>query len=367
MESLTDSINSGVYSTYFKSLPTNNIWSTAHEATFGDYMTMKEGDKVFFFHKRKLYGIGELVTVQVDCKLLNFPKSDLLEDESYSHLKESMIINNSKKNLNNRMLCTFKASPLFFKDGVDMDEVLSSNPENFKMLRAFWKLSFIKLDDIETKSLFDIVLKNNESNLKQQNNLFKNKSYLHERVQKIVDSRYQVSSSNILSEYANKDGSIRHEMAIELGTLEYISNQKTNIFGTWDYLSHQVIASPFKPIDYMDKMDIFGYRYIENYTTISKFLVVEIKKDFAGEDELNQLMKYVDWINQEYSFGDYNMIEAFLIANSFPKDIEEIKKQIAIRNYTKSRRPPISSEWANLRLIKYNFNSLTNTLEFEEI
>lgn len=37
----------------------------------------------------------------------------------------------------------------------------------------------------------------------------------------------------------------------------YISSKEDNgtPFGTWDYVSHQVAASPFKPIDYMDKND----------------------------------------------------------------------------------------------------------------
>src|SRR5699024_11229780 len=111
--------------------------------------------------------------------------------------------------------------------------------------------------------------------------------------------------------YANPNGSLRHEMAIELGILDLITNNNS-VFGKWDYLSHQVIASPFKPIDYMDKMDIYGYRYIHNFDTISKYLIIEIKKDTANTNDLNQLMKYVDWVNQEESFGDYNMIEAFL-------------------------------------------------------
>lgn len=28
-------------------------------------------------------------------------------------------------------------------------------------------------------------------------------------------------------------------------------------------------------------------------------------------------MKYVDWVNREYSYGDYNMIEAFIVAKDF--------------------------------------------------
>ena len=39
-----------------------------------------------------------------------------------------------------------------------MDEVLSSAPEKFKILRVFWKLSFIKFSDTENQAFKDIIL-----------------------------------------------------------------------------------------------------------------------------------------------------------------------------------------------------------------
>src|SRR5690606_12031157 len=124
-------------------------WGIHHEGTFADYLTMNEGDNIYFFHQRKIYGIGELVNVKGDCKFLNFPQADLPIDYEYTTLSDKMILNGSEENKKNRMLCTFKGSPYFFSQGVDMDEVLASNPESFKMLRAFWKLSFIKIDHQE--------------------------------------------------------------------------------------------------------------------------------------------------------------------------------------------------------------------------
>ncbi|WP_400246667.1 hypothetical protein AB3U99_07445 [Niallia sp. JL1B1071] len=46
-----------------------------------------------------------------------------------------------------------------------MDDVLASNPDKFRILRAFWKVSFIKIDDEENKALRDIILKRNEEHL----------------------------------------------------------------------------------------------------------------------------------------------------------------------------------------------------------
>lgn len=366
-QALETSIIDGVYSTILKSIPSNNLWNAAHEGTFADYLTMKEGDNVYFFIDRKIYGIGKLVNRDGDCKFLNFPKADIPKSFDYKSIKDLMIMNKSIENTKNRMICTFRGSPYFFRNGVDMDEVLSSNPEKFKMLRAFWKLSFIKVDDEENKALIDIILKNNEASLDDSESLFQENDLTHKRISNIISEEYKVSSENILQAASGKSDEIRHEMAVEAAILDYLTNKEAVIFGEWDYISHQVIASPFKPIDYMDKMDIFGYRYIPGFKTISKYLIIEIKKGNATPEDINQVMKYVDWVNQEYSFGDYDMIEAFLVAYDFSDQVIDTKNTVAKRNFIKSRRPVNSREWKNLRLIKYSYNKTEKTLDFIEV
>ncbi|WPK12644.1 hypothetical protein R6U77_02795 [Lysinibacillus louembei] len=178
-----------------------------------------------------------------------------------------MILNKSAFNLRNRFICTFKQSPHFFLNGVDMDDVLASDFKAFKMLRVLWKLSFIKIDDVENKALFDYILKANEQELIQMQNIFCSDNVLHARIKNIYTSEYKATSQNIISLVGNGD-SLRHEMAIEAAVIDYISNCEDGIFGKWDYISHQVVASPFKPVDYMDKMDVFGYIYLIHYIKI---------------------------------------------------------------------------------------------------
>lgn len=359
MESLNYSIQNGVYSTIIKKIPKNNIWSAPFEGTFADYITMQKGDNIFFFHKRKIYGIGELININDDCKYLNFPGSDLPYEYKLKNKKEKMILNKNKEDLKKRVICTFKSSPYFFGKGVDMDEVLSSNPSKFKMLRAFWKTSFIKIDDEENQALIDVMLKNNEKNIQQKTNVYSHKYTIHNRIRSLVTSdkkeKYNVISDHLMNEVVLADGGIRHEMALEAGVLDYMINKKGDTFGFWDYLSRQVIASPFKPIDYMDRMDIFGYKYIPGFKTVSRYLVIELKKGAALEEDINQVMKYVDWVNQEYSYGDYNMIEAYLIAYSFPDKVVKQKEKAAIRTFVKGTRPAESLEWKNLKLVQYRF------------
>jgi hypothetical protein len=364
-KALVNSIKNGVYSTNL-TIPSNEIWKIPHEGTFADYLSMQEGDNVYFFIDRKIYGIGELVNVGFDCKYLNFPKADYPIQVVFKEVKDSMLMKLDKSSINNRCICTFKPSPNFFKQGIDMDDVLSSKPGSFRMLRAFWKLSFLKIDDEENKALKDTILKTNEEFINSKRHNFKIDSNLHKHIRETINSKYKLNSDNILSLCSNNDF-IKHEMALEAGIIDFLSNNKNSIFGAWDYLSHQVIASPFKPIDYMDKMDIFGYKFIQNFDTISKFLLIEIKKDKANVEAIDQIMKYVDWVNQEYSFGDYSMINAFVVAYNFPEEVVEYRNKVCKRNYIKGRRPAVSDEWSNVRLISYSFDNNEKKLKFKEI
>ncbi|SHF14267.1 hypothetical protein [Clostridium fallax] len=240
------------------------------------------------------------------------------------------------------------------------------------MLRAFWKISFLKIDDEENKALKDIILKRNENflsdNADNTDIFFSFDSTYHNNIKNKLNKNYILDTKKILYYSSNKN-IIYHEMAIEAAVICQISNKVKNtidILDCCDYISHQVIASPFKPIDYMDKMDIFGYKYIPNfYGTISKYLVIELKKGAAKIQDIEQTLKYVDWINQQYSFGDYSMINAFLIANEFDKSIIEEKNKLAKRNFITKSHPITSSIWTNLKLIKYTFNRETKLLELK--
>ena len=223
-----------------------------------------------------------------------------------------------------------------------------------------------KIDDEENKALRDIILKRNEDILITHEKFIKLKKIQSPQIKTKVNKEYTITSKNLLSLCSN-DKFIKHEMAIEAGIVDVISQGLDSPFGKWDYVSRQVIASPFKPIDYMDRMDVFGYRYIRGYDTISKYLIIEIKKDSCTMDAIDQVMKYVDWINQEYSYGDYPMINAFLVCYDFPKEVIEYRNKVCKRNYIKGRRPAISDEWSNVKLIKYEFDSSAKTLNLKEV
>ncbi len=368
VDALEKYISNGVYSTKL-SQPRNNQWGIHHEATCADYATMKAGDNVYFFIDRKIYGIGELVNINGDCKFLNFPEANKPQKYDYDEVRDRLLWDEGEYSNTQRWLCVFKPSPYFFREGIDMDDVLSSNPTMFRMLRAFWKVSFIKIDDDENQALIDIILRNNKSwlNNPPAGKIFmSNYAKYHQLLEQKIAQAYHFNCYDILLSCA--DGKkLKHEMALELGILYQLAIKEPHtieVFGEWDYLSHQVIASPFKPIDYMDKMDIFGYSYIKGFgKTKSEYLIIENKKDLATIEDVEQLMKYVDWVKDEYTHGDYSMIKAFLVAYDFSSDAINNWKNISERRYITGRRPARSKVWSSLRLVKYEFDPIAKMIK----
>ena len=361
IDSLTYCVKTGTYSTNLGT-PKGN-WMTYHEGTFADYLSMKPGDSIYFFIKRKIYGIGKLIEIHSECRFLNYIGADRPVDYSKKNYKklEPLL---DEGTANNRCLCVFEPSPLFFLNGVDMDDALNSNPDRFRMLRAMWKVSFIKVDDDENQALMDIILKRNEEDLLLNKNAYPFSKVLHNQIRDKNTEQYKLTADNILMSCA-KGSKINHEMAIEAALCEILSGDNSTPMGKWDYISHQVVASPFKAIDYMDKMDIFGYRYIPGYRTKSRYLVVEIKKDEATDDVIGQIMKYVDWIQGEYAYGDYSMIEAYVVASGFSDSVRRKKDRECVRYYTKGCRPAISCIWSSVKLIQYEF--IDNKLRLREV
>ncbi|MHC9540284.1 MAG: hypothetical protein AB9903_12270 [Vulcanimicrobiota bacterium] len=373
IDSLSLYAKNGIYATKI-SPPSNGAWKTHHEATFADYITMQPGDNIYFFIKRKIYGIGELVAVGTDCKYLNHPKAINTEEFSYSDIESLLLWDEGDVSKNQPWICLFKPSPHFFMRGIDMDDMLSSNPQAFRILPAFWKVSFIKFDNDENQAFRSALLKLNEQVISDPTpgmNIYEARwQKQHKAVlAKVKKTNYCLNPKHFLDHCA-EDRLLRHEMAIELAILFQLSSEDhrtIDIFGKWDYLSHQVVASPFKPVDYMDRMDIFGYSFITGYEpTKARFLIVEIKKGEARAEDIEQLMNYVDWVKDEYCFGDYSMIRGFLVASSFNIAAIRDKSEIASRRFIVGRRPAVSREWSELVLVEYNYNHDLGRLDFTQ-
>jgi hypothetical protein len=361
-ERLERVVSAGVYGAVLP--PPASRWREGQEGTFADYATATEGDSIFFFSRRKLYGIGKLTNVGPDCKYCNFPGASDPQPYRYEQVKHMLLWDEGPGSENIRWICTFTPGPSFFENGVDIDDALSYRPHAFRALRAMDNVTFGRIDDEEEQALKDVLLRANQGSTIT---FPANHDATHGRIAAMVSDNYRLDPGPVMAACADPQGRLTHEMALEAGLLFQLAardGHTSETFGDWDYLTHQLLASPFKPLKWADRIDIFGYRYMEGFRpTISRYLVAELKGASAGPDDVAQLAKYVDWVREEYTGGDYGPIEAYLVAHGF-RDATVEAAQTTRRMYVVGRRPAQQREWCAIRLVKYRFSPSTQRLRF---
>ena len=372
--SLFESIRRGSYSTLM-----NPTWNDTVASTLGDYVTMRPGDSVFFFSKRTIYGIGEIVELTAHTVAIeNYEGASLKPKVEYAFISLNSVIDDPIVTTESgervkRWIIAFKPSPLFFAAGIDMDDLLTSEPKAFRSLRVFERRSFIKLDDEEEAAFKAAILRRNIKALYNPDS----ESIIecdHKKTLEMIRRRIRSRNASLdipglLSSSRKQNGALTSEMLLEVGLLHQLSshNMETEaIFGSWDYLSHQVAASPMKPIRWMDRIDVFAFRYIKGHVPIvESYGIVELKKDTVTGNDIQQVMKYVDWVNREYGTGDYSLIEAFLVGRDFDETSMREYAGTAERKYTIGR-PARSEKWRNLKFVRYCVDE-SGIISFSEV
>lgn len=349
VEAIRRCAESGVYSTCVRGLS-----PAPFEGTLTDYLTMKPGDNIYFFCKRRYCGVGELISVGQDCKYCNYPRASALRAASYTDVRDDLLVDFGEQSPQYRWICTFKGSPYFFEEGIDTDEILTYKPNTFKMLRAFWKISFIKLSDEENASLKELFLLRRQNETTTQTGIFPEINATHMSIAGRDLANHIIRPDDMLRTCTEGD-KVKHEMALEAAVAYDFSKGYVTDTGVWDYVSHQVIASPFKPIDYMDKIDVFAMKYLHGTKVPCRYMVAELKKDQADNATIDQVLKYVDWVCSEYAYSDYELIEACIIAYSYAENIDEYFREVVQRYYTLGSHPVRNKQWNALKLLKYTY------------
>ena len=252
-----------------------------------------------------------------------------------------------------------------------MDDVLRYRPQAFKMLRAFEGLSFIKIDDEENRALREFISLANECSYDNiDENIFTFNNGIHSRLSTENLTAFTMDINKVLSDTENVEY-VLSEMLIEDALLQSLSTGTTTVMGRWDHLTHQLIASPFKPLQYIDKIDIFGYRFSQHYQDepklITKYLLVEMKKGTINRAALEQTMQYVDWICSEYASGDYSKIEAFVVGEHAVRNIGDAIADICQRSYIAETHPAKPGKWSNLKVVRYFIEDGAVKFEIHEI
>lgn len=335
-----------------------------------DYLTMKEGDNIYFFANKKIYGVGVLFNPEGvgSCYISNYPSACNF-NETEIPIEETALYSQQPEY---RWVCFFKpegSKDCFFENGVAMDDVLQYKPQSFRMLRSMQGVSFIKIDDEENLALKEFIYLKNSTSL--SSNIKYDSLEQSRRISAIERfNAYQVGLSSINKNHIDSSGDMDLEILVEANVIEKLKHEG------WDYVSHQVIASPFKPVKWMKRMDVFAYKYLSSYPDspkpIEKYLVIEIKKGQGNAETILQVMHYVDWICKEYANGDYGRISAQLICKNYtgylkadkikekrPELAEAIKRQYIIQT------EPLQSEmWNDLKLITYSGDQSTGDITY---
>jgi len=121
----------GAYSTILhRKGYTRKGWGTAGEATIADYLSVTEGDQVFLFSRRFIYGIGNVVRLPGAraAALSNYPQS---WDLRIRFGGKALWCNEPDDLADHPFVIFFEPSPHWFPNGVDMDEVLAADSHGY--------------------------------------------------------------------------------------------------------------------------------------------------------------------------------------------------------------------------------------------
>jgi hypothetical protein len=113
----------------------------------------------------------------------------------------------------------------------------------------------------------------------------------------------------------------------------------------------------FVPTSFNKVMDIFltHVTTIDSVDILHKFTCMELKTGIVLDDDLNQIIRYENWLIRKLADGDSEMIQSILVGFNFDEKVLE---------YWRKRK---TIEEKTVRLIKYRFDFQINDLILEEI
>lgn len=145
-------------------------WNGVTILMLGDPVPAKPGDNVYFFSQRKVYGIGEIVETARDV-IVAENHSGVTSGKAYVQEPNDfgpLVDNGYHEDKIQRWVIAFQPAPYFFATGIDMDDLLASNEEAIKILRVFWRRSFIKFGYEENRAFKAAILREHRDCLLQR-------------------------------------------------------------------------------------------------------------------------------------------------------------------------------------------------------
>lgn len=131
----------------------------------------------------------------------------------------------------------------------------------------------------------------------------------------------------------------------------FVSGRYKDIIGEYrDFLN-------FVPTSFNKVMDIFltHVTEVDGVDVLHKFTCIELKTGTCSEEDLNQIIKYENWLTRKLADGDGEMVQSVLVAFEFQDKVLE---------YTRKRR---FIEEKAVRLIRYRVTAELDDIILTEI
>jgi len=113
----------------------------------------------------------------------------------------------------------------------------------------------------------------------------------------------------------------------------------------------------FVPTSFNKVMDVFltHVTQVDGVDVLHKFTCVELKTGICDEENLNQLVKYENWLTRKLADGDSEMVQSILIGFDFDDKVRE---------YVQKRK---FIEEKTVRLLQYRVNPQADDITLSEV
>lgn len=327
VESLERVIERGCYSPRFSMGDDGNArWRLGHRKATADLGCLQPGGHVYLFASRGIHGIGILSDPPV---ILNHPRA--LENDPGRH---DGVLPGIRLPEHRFVVRLDPERSRWFADPVDMDDVLTAGGTSMYALRTMEDRSFAVFDETEDRAF--------EQELRLRN------PALARRTGGAPPGGSPLSVPHLSQAVQRTD-----ELAIETD-LAWRLNRGEDLpalAGPWDSALRQVTASPPKPVSYIDRIDLLARRFEASGRFVREHAVIEVKKGRATKKDAEQLMRYVDWVVDEYHHGHYERVSAYLVAEEFGPRLANDLPEVARRLFTVDPRRPRARVWDSLTLV----------------
>ena len=147
-------------------------------------------------------------------------------------------------------------------------------------------------------------------------------------------------------------GRIRYEGFLNAWFMRsFVSGRHKDIIGEYrDFLN-------FVPTSFNKVMDVFltHVTEVDGIDVLHKFTCIELKTGICTEENLNQIVKYENWLSRKLADGDSEMVQSILIGFDFDDKVREyVQKRKLIEEKT-------------VRLLQYRVNPQADDIILSEV